>query len=121
MPQLLHPPAFGLHAHCRLDRGASVGRHRSPANSSSVLDCCSGLMCRGQQDLMRFTNKVVPNPTGYFPPAGPKNSGHGALPATSRYPIAVDDRGSCRTCRGGSCLEGDSPSCWLMDHTSTRR
>jgi FtsP/CotA-like multicopper oxidase with cupredoxin domain len=30
----------------------------------------------GQQDLMRFTNKVSPTST-YFPPGGPKNSGHG--------------------------------------------
>ena len=32
--------------------------------------------CRGQQDLMRFANKVSPT-SKYFPPGGPKNSGHG--------------------------------------------
>ena len=40
---------------------------------------------------MRFTNKVPPAST-YFPPAGPKNSGHGAP-----HPVALmEPQHACR-------------------------
>ena len=91
LPQMLHCIAI-LGAHCsqgcQLQRGPPC--RWSSAMCSLMPKRCAGLTCRGQQDLMRFTNKVVPNPAGYFPPAGPKNSGHGVLPDSSICPSSID-------------------------------